>query len=35
MDILSFEFMQNAIMAGLLASLICGIIGTPNLSIIT
>lgn len=28
MDILSFEFMQNAIMAGLLASLICGIIGT-------
>lgn len=28
MDILAFEFMQNAIMAGLLASLICGIIGT-------
>ena len=28
MDILSFEFMQNALMAGLLTSLICGIIGS-------
>jgi len=28
MEILQFEFMQNALMAGLLASLICGIIGT-------
>ncbi|MBU4192989.1 MAG: metal ABC transporter permease [Pseudodesulfovibrio sp.] len=28
MDILNFEFMRNALMAGLLASLICGIIGT-------
>lgn len=28
MDILSFEFMQNALLAGLLASLICGIIGS-------
>lgn len=28
MDILQFGFMQNAIMAGLLASLICGMIGT-------
>ncbi|BCS90104.1 metal ABC transporter permease [Pseudodesulfovibrio sediminis] len=28
MDILSFEFMQNALAAGLLASLICGIIGS-------
>ena len=28
MDILHFEFMRNALMAGLLASLICGIIGT-------
>jgi zinc transport system permease protein len=27
-DILHFEFMRNALMAGLLASLICGIIGT-------
>lgn len=28
MDILGFEFMQNALVAGLLASLICGIIGS-------
>lgn len=28
MEILEFEFMQNAIAAGLLASLICGIMGT-------
>ncbi|NDV20712.1 iron chelate uptake ABC transporter family permease subunit [Pseudodesulfovibrio sp. JC047] len=28
MDILGFEFMQNALIAGLLASLICGIIGS-------
>lgn len=28
MEILQFEFMQNALMAGLLASLICGMIGT-------
>lgn len=28
MDIFAFDFMQNALMAGLLASLICGIIGT-------
>ncbi|QGY38757.1 iron chelate uptake ABC transporter family permease subunit [Pseudodesulfovibrio cashew] len=28
MDLLHFEFMRNALMAGLLASLICGIIGT-------
>ncbi len=28
MDILEFEFMQNAIAAGLLASVICGIMGT-------
>ncbi|MGL1861554.1 MAG: metal ABC transporter permease [Pseudodesulfovibrio sp.] len=28
MEVLQFEFMQNALMAGLLASLICGIIGT-------
>ncbi len=28
MEILNFEFMQNAIAAGLLASLICGIMGT-------
>lgn len=28
MEILQFDFMQNALMAGLLASLICGIIGT-------
>jgi zinc transport system permease protein len=28
MDVLSFDFMQNALAAGLLASLICGVIGT-------
>jgi len=28
MDILEFEFMQNAIAAGLLTSIICGIMGT-------
>ncbi|QJB55170.1 metal ABC transporter permease [Pseudodesulfovibrio sp. zrk46] len=28
MDILQFDFMQNALMAGLLASIICGMIGT-------
>ncbi len=28
LDILQFDFMQNALMAGLLASLICGIIGS-------
>ncbi len=28
MEILQFEFMQNALMAGLLASVICGMIGT-------
>lgn len=28
MEILQFDFMQNALLAGLLASLICGIIGT-------
>ncbi|MBU2649084.1 metal ABC transporter permease [bacterium] len=28
MDVLQFEFMQNALAAGLLASLICGIMGT-------
>jgi zinc transport system permease protein len=28
MDVLSFDFMQNALAAGLLASLICGIIGS-------
>ncbi|MBF0111573.1 MAG: metal ABC transporter permease [Desulfamplus sp.] len=28
MEILQFEFMRNAIMAGLLASIICGIMGT-------
>jgi len=28
MDVLGFDFMQNALAAGLLASLICGIIGT-------
>ncbi|MDC0336440.1 metal ABC transporter permease [Pseudodesulfovibrio sp.] len=28
MEVLQFEFMQNALMAGLLASLICGIIGS-------
>nr|WP_321514644.1 metal ABC transporter permease [uncultured Pseudodesulfovibrio sp.] len=28
MDILGFEFMQNALIAGLLASLICGVIGS-------
>ncbi|MFH2129406.1 MAG: metal ABC transporter permease [bacterium] len=28
MDVLQFEFMQNAVAAGLLASLICGIMGT-------
>jgi zinc transport system permease protein len=27
-DVLQFQFMQNALMAGLLASVICGIIGT-------
>jgi zinc transport system permease protein len=27
-EALQFEFMQNALMAGLLASLICGIMGT-------
>jgi len=28
MDILGFEFMQNALIAGLLASIICGVIGS-------
>lgn len=28
MDVLHFEFMQNALMAGVLASIICGVIGT-------
>ncbi|EGB16459.1 ABC-3 protein [Pseudodesulfovibrio mercurii] len=28
MDVLSYDFMQNALAAGLLASLICGVIGT-------
>ena len=28
LELLQFEFMQNALMAGLLASMICGIIGS-------
>jgi len=28
MDILSFDFMQNALWASLLVSIICGVIGT-------
>ncbi len=28
LDVLQFDFMQNALAAGLLASLICGIIGS-------
>ncbi len=28
MDVLQFEFMRNAVMAGVLASIICGVIGT-------
>ena len=27
-EVLQFEFMQNALLAGLLASIICGIMGT-------
>ncbi|MBW2441265.1 MAG: metal ABC transporter permease, partial [Deltaproteobacteria bacterium] len=28
LEALQFEFMQNALLAGLLASLICGVMGT-------